>query len=58
MSISNSCYAFRAKAKQNQKLIYSLIFASRVHNIQYQVLEAVSLKIQDSLMFLLYETPT
>lgn len=44
---SNSCYASNAKAKQNQKRIYSLIFASGVYKptVSVQVLEAGSLKI-------------
>lgn len=49
MSTSNSCYASSAKAKQNQKLIYSLIFASGVckHTVSVQVLEAGSLNFQE-----------
>lgn len=49
MSTSNSCYASCAKAKQYQKLIYPMIFASGVYKrtVSVQVLKAGSLKIQE-----------
>lgn len=47
MSTSHSCCASNAEAKQNQKLIYSLIFGLGVykHTVSVQVFEEGSLKI-------------